>query len=363
MKPAVVLVTGGAGFVGSSLAIHLAARDRSVRVIALDNLKRRGSELNLPRLRAAGVEFVHGDIRNPEDLEIDVPPDLVLECSAEPSVLAGYDSSPAYVLQTNLVGTLHVLELCRRSRASLLFLSTSRVYPIHALERIRLDETATRYEIAAIQDVLEGLSPRGIGERFPLDGARSLYGATKLASELFIEEYAHAYGVQAIVNRCGVIAGPWQMGKVDQGVLALWVARHVYGGDLAYIGFGGTGKQVRDLLHIDDLCDLVSLQIDRFGELAGDVYNVGGGREGSVSLLELTDLCEQATGNRIPIRAIPETRQADIPLYLTDTTKLVNATGWAPQRSIEALVTDTVQWIRSHEDELRPILHPQPARN
>jgi CDP-paratose 2-epimerase len=325
-------------------------------VIALDNLRRRGSELNLPRLRDEGVEFVHGDIRNPNDLEVGVTPDLILECSAEPSVLAGYGSSPAYVLQTNLVGTLNVLELCRRTGARLLFLSTSRVYPMEPIRAIRLEKTETRFEIAAEQD-LSGITQRGLSEDFPLHGARSIYGATKLASELFIEEYAEAYDLRAVVDRCGVIAGQWQMGKVDQGVVSLWVARHVYERELSYIGFGGTGLQVRDVLHVDDLCDLVSIQVERFDELAGGVFNAGGGRECSASLCELTSLCQKVTGTAVPIRAVPETRPADIPLYITDCSKLTRATGWSPRRSMEEIVSDVHEWIRAHETTLRPILH------
>ena len=353
VKPSIVLVTGGAGFVGSSLAIHL--RQSTPRVIALDNLRRNGSELSLPRLRDAGVEFIHGDIRVLDDLDINVAPDLVIECSAEPSVLAGYGSSPAYALQTNLVGTLNVLELCRRSGAGLLFLSSSRVYPLESIRTIRLEQSATRFEIAPQQD-LPGISQRGVSEDFPLLGARSIYGATKLASELFIEEYAQAYGLRAVVDRCGVIAGPWQMGKVDQGVIAVWVARHVYKRELSYIGYGGTGLQVRDVLHVDDLCDLVSIQIRQFDELAGSTFNAGGGRECSVSLCELTALCQRVTGAVVPTRAVPETRPVDIPLYITDSSKLTRATGWSPQRSMEALIFDVHEWMRTQEPQLRPIL-------
>jgi CDP-paratose 2-epimerase len=250
---------------------------------------------------------------------------------------------------------LNVLEVCRRTKASLLFLSTSRVYPVEPIRAIRLEETATRFEIASKQE-LPGITRRGLSEDFPLQGVRSIYGATKLASELFIEEYAHAYGLRAVVNRCGVIAGPWQMGKVDQGVVALWVARHVYKRELSYIGYGGTGLQVRDVLHIDDLCDLVDVQIERLDELAGSVFNAGGGRDCSVSLCELTTLCQRETNESIAIRKVAETRPVDIPLYITDSSKLSRATGWSPRRSMEALVSDVHEWIRAHEPLLRPIL-------
>jgi hypothetical protein len=182
-------------------------------------LRRRGSEATLPRLRAQGVEFAHCDIRNPEDLRLDGytedrPIDLLLECSAEPSVLAGYGEVPDYVINTNLVGTINCLELARRHHADVIFLSTSRVYPIKTLNQIATVEGETRFELAPAQQ-LPGVSARGIAEDFPLEGARSLYGATKLCSELLMQEYGAMYGLRCIINRCGVLTGPWQMGKVD----------------------------------------------------------------------------------------------------------------------------------------------------
>lgn len=355
MTPNTILITGGAGFVGSNLALHLQRVLPRTRIVALDNLKRRGSELNLPRLKEGGVEFVHGDVRNREDLDATVRADLLLECSAEPSVLAGIDSSPDYVVQTNLVGTINVLEYCRRHQTAMIFLSTSRVYPIEALCRIALVETGTRFEIDQAQ-TMPGISARGIGEEFPLAGARSLYGASKLASELFIDEYGAQYDLPMLVNRFGVIAGPWQMGKIDQGVVTLWVARHVFGKPLSYIGFGGTGKQVRDVLHIDDVCELIALQIDQLESLRGGLFNVGGGRTVSVSLAELTELCRTVTGMTIPIAAVPENRAADVPLYVTDNAKIERTLGWSPQRSMQRLIEDVHTWIKANEASLRPIL-------
>lgn len=355
MKPRSVLVTGGAGFVGSSVALDLKRRDPDCRVVALDNLKRRGSELNLPRLRQAGIEFVHGDIRSPDDLRALEAAELLVECSAEPSVLAGLESSPSYVLQTNLVGTLHLLEYCRAHGTAMLFLSTSRVYPIEALAGLRHSETATRFELLDDQ-ALPGVSAAGVAEGFPLDGPRSIYGATKLASELFIQEYAYAYGLKAVVNRCGVLAGPWQMGKVDQGVVVLWAARHHFGGRLSYIGYGGSGKQVRDVLHVDDLGDLLALQVAGFEKLAGGLFTVGGGAGNAVSLLELTDLCRRHSGREIPIDAVTEPRPADIPIFVTDSSRVTAATGWMPRRSVETVVADVFDWLRAHDAALGGVL-------
>jgi len=349
-----ILVTGGAGFVGSCLAIALRQQRPALRVVALDNLKRRGSELNLPRLRAAGVNFVHGDIRNQEDFEPVGPVDLILECSAEPSVLAGYTSSPDYLIHTNLSGTIHCLEVARKYAAGMIFLSTSRVYPMETINALRYREEATRFVLEGAQPVA-GVSERGISEDFPLDGARSLYGATKLCSELILREYAQMYAMRTIVNRCGVLAGPWQMGKVDQGFVVLWAARHIFGGPLSYIGFGGRGRQVRDILHIDDLCRLILYQIDHLDRLSGQTFNVGGGPGISVSLQELTEICRELTGATIPIGSEPADRPADIRLYLTDNARVTAATPWRPEKGVLAIMEDVCGWLHAHRDNLAPI--------
>jgi len=350
-----VLVTGGAGFIGASLAAGFAGRHPDWEVLALDNLRRRGSELNLPRLRDAAVRFVHGDVRERDDLLEIGAIDAIVECSAEPSVMAGVDGNPEYVVQTNLMGAYNCLELARRTGAQLVFLSTSRVYPVAALDSLDYRELDTRLELTDEQPLL-GASSRGIAESFPLVGARTLYGATKLSAELLIEEYAASYGLKAVIDRCGVIAGPWQMGKVDQGVFTFWMLAHHFQRSLAYIGFGGSGKQVRDLLHVDDLLDLVDEQFADPDGWAGVKVNVGGGRECSLSLLETTALCREITGRSVDVRSAGEDRPGDIPIYISDCTHLYEMTDWRPRRSAAEILADIHAWVVEHEAALASAL-------
>jgi CDP-paratose 2-epimerase len=350
-----VLITGGAGFVGSNLALMLKRARPEVEVSALDSLKRRGGELNLPRLQAAGVRFVHGDVRCYEDLEALPGFDLLIDCSAEPSVQAGVRESPRSVLNINLAGSINCLEAARSRDAAFLFLSTSRVYPVGALNALPFREDATRFRWEPRPGV-PGFSEEGVAEGFPLDGARSFYGASKLAAEQLLQEYVYNYGMKALINRCGILTGPWQMGKVDQGVVTLWVARHYYGKPLQYVGFGGQGKQVRDLLHVADLFDLLLLQTDSPSRWDGSVYNVGGGERVSLSLLELTALCESVTGRRIPITAVPPTSPVDLRIYLTDARKAQRDFGWRPTRGAEQIVRDIHQWIVEHRGALETVL-------
>jgi CDP-paratose 2-epimerase len=350
-----ILITGGAGFIGSSLALAFKSEDPSAEVVALDNLRRRGAELNLARFRQAGVKFVHGDIRHQSDLdELDGNFDLFIEASAEPSVLAGVTSSPQYVLQTNLMGTLNCLEFARRRAGSFVFLSTSRVYSLRPLGEINLVETDSRFEIGAGQGYA-GISAAGVAEDFPVHLPRSLYGATKLASELIIQEYVETYGLRAVINRCGVVAGPGQFGKVDQGVFTLWVAKHFYLQPLTYTGFGGEGKQVRDLLHPADLFALIKEQLAGIEAHAGGIFNIGGGRAASTSLLELTAVCREVTGNEVPIASDPETSSVDIPLYISDCRKAAGSFSWTPERPVKVIVEDIFDWLRHNEAELEPL--------
>jgi CDP-paratose 2-epimerase len=350
-----ILVTGGAGFVGSALAISLKVNYPHYNIFALDNLKRRGSELNLSRLKKNGIEFIHGDIRNKEDFDSVPAVDAIIEASAEPSVLAGLNGTPDYLINTNLVGTVNCLNYALKHKASFIFLSTSRVYPIKALESLNFVEEETRFSLADQQSVA-GASSKGIAEDFPLNGARSLYGTTKLASELIIQEYNEFYNLKTVINRCGVITGPWQMGKVDQGVMVLWVAKHFFNQKLGYFGYGGTGKQMRDMLHVADLYRLVDWQLHHMDQVNGEILNAGGGLEASASLQELTKTCQEVTGNIIPIQEVAETRTADIRLYLTDNTKITHLTGWKPEIGIRQIVEEITAWLSENEADLAPIL-------
>lgn len=350
-----IVITGGAGFVGSTLCIKLKEKYPNYKIIAFDNLKRRGSELNLVDFQKLNIPFIHGDIRNAEDVIALGEFDVLIEASAEPSVTAGLDSDPTYVINNNLYGSINCFNACLKNKAKLIFLSTSRVYPIETIEKANFKEEVTRFVFDKNQPEL-GISELGISEKLSLNGARSFYGTTKLSSEMFIQEYAEFYGLKAAITRFGVIAGPRQMGKTDQGVVTLWMAKHYWNQSLKYIGYGGTGKQVRDILHVDDLVDLVDLQIHQIEKFEGKIFNVGGGLENSASLLEMTSICEKISGNKITIGSESQTRPADLRIYITDNSLIEKEIGWKPKRSVESVFQDIYNWIRDNEKQLQSIL-------
>lgn len=351
-----ILITGGAGFVGSYLARSFAKEFPDSIIVVMDNLKRSGSELNLKLFKDLGINFVHGDIRVMSDFEpLDGNFDFMIEASAEPSVHAGVNGQARYLLDTNLVGTLNCLAFAKKFVRRTIFLSTSRVYSITDLKSIPLIEDTSRFRLDLAEANIEGLSVKGISENFNTREARSLYGMTKLASEMICQEYSFTYGTQILINRCGVIAGPGQFGKVDQGVFTLWVANHVFNKALKYLGFGGLGKQVRDLLHPKDLYELIKKQLESPNGFNAEVYNIGGGNDCSSSLCELTELCQQVSKNEVEILSEPETSAVDVPYYISDYTKAKREFNWSPKLTVKDIVVDIHQWIEENKTILQRI--------
>lgn len=341
-----ILVTGGAGFIGSNLCVEL-SKDRN-EVTCFDNLSRRGSEILLKRVLEHNCKYVHGDIRNAEDFnKLDSEYDVMIECSAEPSALVGTAGKDAfYVINVNLLGSVNCFEFCRSHKIAVIFLSTSRVYPYNVINSLKYKESHSRF---LYQGNKVGISRSGIKKTFPLEGFRSLYGASKLSAEYILKEYSNNFNIPSIINRCGVIAGPWQLGKVDQGVFTYWLVSHYLKKRIKYIGFGGNGKQVRDLLHIEDLVNLIKKQIKVIGNYRGEIFNVGGSLNSNLSLIEATNICQEITGNEIQIESDPETRPADVIWYITDNGDMLDAFNWRPNKSAFQILNDTFIWLRENE--------------
>src|SRR6476660_4296227 len=274
-----ILIAGICGFTGSTLARTFLEFDSSVEVSGIDNFRRAGGEQNRSQLKTAGVRVLHGDVRCPSDFDLLPRVDWVVDAAANPSVLAGVndDSSSRQLLEHNLVGTINLLEFCKRMGAGLILLSTSRVYSIASLFNlpVTIENEAYHPELNSYRVV--GLSSEGVAENFPTTPPVSLYGATKLASELIALEYSEAFGLPIWINRCGVLAGAGQFGKPDQGIFAFWINSYLRRRPLKYIGFDGQGHQVRDCLHPRDVAALAWNQIKSPDRQVERVQNVGGG--------------------------------------------------------------------------------------
>jgi len=326
----------------------------------MDNLVRRGSERNIAVLSHHGVSFCHGDVRNPEDLQ-NLPPGIELICdtSAQTSVVTGY-ANPLFDLTNNGFGAIHILEYARARRTPLIFWSSNRVYGADRLNALPRRETPTRFEYdldtwncLPVERRPTGFHPvHGISEEFSIDGGqRSMYGLSKLIADAACQEYAQAYDLPIVVNRFGVISGIGQFGHTDQGWVAWWAIAHWFQLPLTY--FGWRGKQVRDVLFIEDMLALLDIQFSQMSQFRGEVFNLGGGAVNSISLCEATRLMQEISSRTTDIVYSEQARQGDIVLYWTDNRKAAQKLGWRPRTDLRTGLTRIFDWIRANENELR----------
>ena len=349
-----IILTGGAGFVGTTLALAFRRLRPEWDLLAVDNLIRPGSEGNRSRLKAAGIPFRHADLRVRSDIDSLPKADWLIDAAANASVLAGLDgdNGSRQLIEHNLGGTIDLLEYCKRHRAGFLLLSTSRVYSIPELAAIPVDllDGAFTPDPARRTEWPAGLSEEGVSTAFSTRPPVSLYGTTKLASELLALEYASAFGFPAVINRCGNLAGAGQFGRIDQGIFAYWINAWLHKKSLKYIGFDGRGHQVRDCLHPDDLAELLVAQIDDPEIAKGNapaLQNVSGGRDRAISLRNLSEWCEKHLGLHA-VDAVPQTRPFDIPWMVLDASVARARWNWAPKHSLESIFAEIADHARAH---------------
>ena len=329
-----ILITGGCGFVGSNIAIYLKKNLKKVKIASLDNLTRKGSNLNKIRLTNYNIENYNINIENLDKAKSLPKFNLIIDCCAEPAIEASR-KDPDRVFKTNLVGTFNVLKKCIKDKSDIIFLSSSRVYSIEKLRGLIKDFNLVKPIKIKTK----------INENFETSSASSLYGFTKLSSEKLIQEIFYKSNLKYIINRFGVIAGPWQFGKQDQGFVPLWVAKHLFKKKLSYIGFGGKGHQVRDVIHIDDVCNIILLQIKKLKSINNNIFNIGGGAKNSISLLGLTNKCKKLTKNNINIKKVLRTSIFDIPYFVTDNSKILKTYKWRPKKNIDQILKDIFIWL------------------
>ncbi len=334
-----LLITGICGFVGSTLARALQDQPspgESLSISGVDNFSRPGSESNRQELKRRGMKLFHGDLRQASDLEGLPAFDWVIDAAANPSVLAGVDgkTSSRQILDHNLVSTINLLELCKRHQAGFVLLSTSRVYSIPPLAGLPMIEKEGAFNLDTSKPLPPGVSAEGVNEDFAVAAPVSLYGASKLASEILALEYAETFGFPVWINRCGVLAGAGQFGRADQGILSFWINAYLRRRPLKYIGFGGHGHQTRDALHPRDLVPLLQKQFAYQGQPAARLFNFGGGAANAFSLLQLSRWCAGKFGEH-SVAADHTPRPFDIPWMVMDSRRGSEFWNWQPQTSLE----------------------------
>ncbi len=348
-----VLITGGAGFIGCNLAHRLLREGR--RVVLFDNLSRAGVDQNVRWLRDThgdAMELCIGDVRDADAVRRVVGrTGQVFHFAAQVAVTTSLDD-PTNDFSVNARGTLNVLEAIRTSehRPPLVFTSTNKVYG--GLDDVSLIENAMRY--APEDGVIAG---HGISEARRLD-FHSPYGCSKGTADQYVLDYARSFGLRTAVFRMSCIYGPHQFGTEDQGWVAHFLIRAIDGQPLVLYG---DGKQVRDVLFVEDLVDAFVRAQEHIASISGHAFNIGGGASRTTSLLELLDLIEQIHGRR-PEVAFHNWRTGDQRYYVSDTSKFAAATGWRQTVSVEVGVRRLYDWLRESRIETRPRRAPSRSR-
>ena len=335
-----ILVTGGCGFVGTNLSLYLDSKGFDIH--SLDNLSRKGSKYNLTLLKKRKIKNFKINIESFKNIEKLPKYDLIIDCCAEAAV--EISKKDIYkVFNTNLLGTFNIIKKIKKDKSKLIYLSSSRVFPISETNKVlKSKKLKSKLQIKKI-----------FGEKNSINGPKTIYGFTKLASEMLIEEFSYAFGLKYIINRCGVISGPLQFGKQDQGFVSLWVWGHLNKKKMKYIGYGGYGNQVRDVLHIDDLCNLIYLQIKKFKKINNKLFTVGGSKRSYTSLNQLTSICEKLTKNKIKFSKISKTSIYDIPYYVTNNNLVTKNYNWKPKKNINKIVKDVFDWLTKNKKTLK----------
>ncbi|AHM58359.1 NAD-dependent epimerase/dehydratase [Flammeovirgaceae bacterium 311] len=342
-----VLITGGAGFVGTNMADYLLSQD--IPVIIFDNLSRKGVLKNLSWLKAKWknrVQITIADIRNPYEVEKAVQKvSHIYHFAAQVAVTTSV-TDPEEDFEVNLKGTLNILNAMRKMEnpPSLLYTSTNKVYG--NLAELRLSENSSNYTPSNIA------YKDGIDEDQPLS-FHSPYGCSKGAADQYVSDYARIYNLKAVVFRMSCIYGPHQCGSEDQGWVANFLIRVL---NDETINIYGNGKQVRDILYVEDLVQAMELARKNIDHFSGEAFNIGGGADNAVSLLEVLEIIAEAHGQQ-PHTSYGDWRPGDQYYYVSDFGKFQQATKWQPQISYKRGIKKLYQWLRqeSPAENVRPL--------
>ena len=335
-----VIVTGGCGFIGSNICEFL--KNLSFEVVSIDNLSKIYSRLNLKRLSNLNIKNYNIDVSDKNKfIKLNYKSDIIIDCCADPAV----ECSRTDILKNinnNLITTYNILEKAKKDNSKLIFISTSRIYPIKDSRQ-------------KFNTFLKKKNINFFNEDSNIIGPKTIYGFSKLASEMLIKEYNYAFNIDYLINRCGLITGPWQFGKVEQGLVSLWLWKHLNkDNNLYYKGYNGSGNQIRDILFINDLCELVYLQIKKFKKIKNQTFCVGGGIKNSVNLNQLTKICEQITKNKLKIKHDLYTSIYDIPFYITSLDKVKKYYNWRPKTDLKIGLYAILEWMNKNYTLIKP---------
>ena len=340
-----IIITGGAGFIGTNLALHL-LRNKNNYVVVYDNLSRNGVEKNLEYLKSLDLknfDFVKGDIRDYKKLKETIKDfDIIYHLAAQVAVTKSVEN-PLEDFEINAAGTLYLLETIKKNcpDAILIFSSTNKVYG--ELSHLRIKEGKKRYYLVDRKN--------GIDEKENLD-FHSPYGCSKGTADQYIRDYYRIYGIKSIVFRQSCIYGPFQYGNEDQGWVAHFIIKAILG---ERINIYGDGKQVRDILEVGDLISAYKLVVENVEKCKGEIFNIGGGIKNTFSLLEFVEFLEKKLNRKIELEFY-NWRPGDQKVFISDNRKLEKLTGWKIKKNKNEGVENLINWIKKNIDKIKEVL-------
>ena len=327
-----IIVTGGCGFVGSSLCLFLKKNIKNSQILSIDNLSKSYSKYNQKILLKNKIINKNINLGKFHSLKkIKFKADFIIDCSAEPAVEISR-KKVFKVIESNFLSTLNILEKSKEDNSKIIFISSSRVYPIKI-----------SYEKFKKYKKFKKHFP--YSEKADFSDQKSIYGFTKYSSEKLIEEYNLSNNVKYIINRCGLISGPGQYGKVEQGLISLWMWRHLNKINVTYLGHGGKGDQLRDVLFIEDFCKLILKQLKSYKLFENKLFCVGGGKRNVIKLKQLTKMCKTITNNKVKVLQKSKTSIYDIPYYVTSLKKIKKLCGWEPKVDLNKGLKEIYNWM------------------
>jgi CDP-paratose 2-epimerase len=329
MKKINILITGGCGFVGTNICVFLKKNFNSANIFSLDNCSKIYSKNNLQILNSNKIFNYKISLHDKYQLsKLKTKFDYVIDCAGNPAVESSRKKIEE-VFDSNLVGTFNLLQKVKSDNSKIIFFSTSRVYPIEG--------SYEKFKRKSLYNELD-----------TIEGPKTVYGFTKLASEMMIKEFSYAFDVKYIINRFGLITGPLQFGKIDQGLVSLWMWRHLNKKFLEFKGYNGNGIQVRDILNINDVSRLIMEQIQKFNNIYNLTFCVGGGKNNSVTLKQLTNKCKKITHFSAKIKKYKKTSIYDVPYFISSNKKIYKYYNWRPKLSVDTTLIQLFNWMKNN---------------
>lgn len=347
-----ILISGGLGFLGTNLSIYFSKKLNNPNIFLVDSFYRKGTEYNYKILKGPHFHKHKFDLKNIPNFLKKIKFDFIICAASDPAVSAGTNNKISRLIENNITSTLSCLEIANEN-TKIIYISSSRVYSVDNLNKINIhiNKEKSIYDLSLNRQ--NGLTKKGISEKFSCTNPGSFYGISKKTSEDFVKSFCSIKNIDYVILRPGILAGKYQFGMASQGILTFWLASHFFKQKLFYYGYEGMGYQTRDFLSAKDFSRKLLHIMQNFKQYKNNIFNIGGGNANKISLNNLTLACEKITGNSNLVSSRKNfTSPFDIPFFITDSSKIDRIFDFKKQ-SLEDLLNEIFIWLRNDQKKLK----------